>query len=106
MTTRSSARTQLTVAILSLAVAAASFGWSVYRGSAGTSSVLITFGRAPATNTELVMVDGAQFSPDSRSGLVSVPRAYVGTLVFVRDQSSHREVARFILRSGLNEISL
>ena len=93
------------IALGSLLVGIMALIWTIWRDTKKRPKVVVTRDKTPASDAELVADDGAQFSISSQTGIAHVPGNYVGTIIIVRHLNTRRELTRFALRSGLNEIN-
>ena len=94
------------IGLASLLVAVGAFVWTILRDTRKRAKVFVTKDKVPASDAELVADDGAQFSISAQTGIAHPPPNYVGTLFIVRNLQTRKELARFILRHGLNEINI
>ena len=101
--------TKVIIALISLVVAIAGLLWMIRRDTLPqpeSPTVVVTMDKTPVTNAQLIAQDGAQFPFAERTGIAHVPPRYLGQLIVVRDGQSLKELSRFILKGGLNEIAL
>ena len=96
----------LIIPLIGLLVTTAGFAWKVRHDIKKSPMVVVTKDGAPAPDVELIANDGAQFSIDPKTGLAHVTDGYIGTLVIVRQSQSRKELGRFTLKAGWNEVSL
>jgi len=96
---------KVVIALCSLLVAVVGLTWTIRRDSKDPPTVVVTTKKAPAAEAELVAADGAQFSISPRTGSAYPPASYIGTLFIVRHVQTRMELTRFILKTGLNEVS-
>ena len=95
------------IALCSLLVAAIGVVWRIIHDTKKRPKVVVvTKDKAPASDAELIADDGAQFSISPQTGFAYVPSNYTGTLFIVRHLQTRKELTRFTLKTGLNEVSI
>jgi hypothetical protein len=97
--------TKVIIALCTLLVAVFGLVWTIRRDSREPPKVVVTTGKVPAAEAELVAADGAQFSISPRTGYAYPPATYIGMLFIVRHVETRKELTRFMLKDGLNEVS-
>ena len=65
--------------------------------------VVVTKDGTPPANAGLFAEDGAQFPVNPHNGLAEPSASHIGSMIFIRDLKTKKELARFVLQSGLNE---
>ena len=99
--------TQTVIAFCGLLVAVVGLLWRIGRSLVKKRpKVIVTKDGMPGADAELVADDGAQFAISAHTGCAYPAQSYIGALFFVRNRRSRKELARFILKAGLNEVVL
>ncbi len=97
---------QTAIGLCSLLVAVASLIWAVSRSSKKRPQVVVTKDGIPATFAHLVTKEGLRFPVSATTACSPIPSCHVGELIIVRHVRSGKELARFTLKPGFNEITL
>jgi len=96
----------IAIGVCSLVATVIGVIWAIYRDLRRRPEVVVTRDRTPLAEAELIADDGAQFSVSPQTGFAHPPYTYIGRLFIVRHVQSRRELARFNLQAGLNEVNI